>query len=112
MTHLLMNQWRGDAGHYRQHFTLWPHVGMVDNLDSNSSALWAWGFKSLCGYQFMDIMDTQNTTNYDAGKIAKREAMRKELKRMKMQHMIELNQTISEKADVVAKRWIAELKQK
>ena len=56
-------------------------------------------------------MDTQTiTTNYDAGKIAKREAMRKELKRMKMQHMIELNQTISEKADVVAKRWIVELK--
>ena len=57
-------------------------------------------------------MDTQNTTNYDAGKIAQREAMRKELKRMKMQHMIELNQTISEKSDVIAKRWIAELKQK
>lgn len=57
-------------------------------------------------------MDTQNTTNYDAGKIAQREAMRKELKRMKMQHMIELNQTISEKSDVIAKRWIEELKQK
>ena len=57
-------------------------------------------------------MDTQNTTNYDAGKIAKREAMRKELKRMKMQHMIELNKSIREKSDVVAKRWIAELKQK
>ena len=57
-------------------------------------------------------MDTQNTTNYDAGKIAKHEAMYKELKRMKMQHMIELNQTISEKSDVIAKRWIAELKQK
>ena len=59
-----------------------------------------------------NFMDTQNTTNYDAGKIAKREAMRKELKRMKMQHMIELNQTISEKSDVIAKRWIEELKQK
>ena len=57
-------------------------------------------------------MDTQNTTNYNGAKIAQREAMRKELKRMKMQHMIELNQTISEKSDVVAKRWIAELKQK
>lgn len=57
-------------------------------------------------------MDTQNTTNYDTGKIAKREAMRKELKRMKMQHMIELNKNIREKSDVVAKRWIAELKQK
>jgi len=57
-------------------------------------------------------MDTQNTTNYNGAKIAQREAMRKELKRMKMQHMIELNQTISEKSDVIAKRWIAELKQK
>jgi hypothetical protein len=58
-------------------------------------------------------MDTQTiTTNYDAGKIANREVMRKELKRMKMQHMIELNKTISEKSDIVAKRWIAELKQK
>jgi hypothetical protein len=61
----------------------------------------------------MDIMDTQTiTTNYDVGKIAKREAMRKELKRMNLEKMLELNQTISEKADVVAKRWIAELKQK
>jgi len=57
-------------------------------------------------------MDTQNTTNYDAGKIAKREAMRKELKRMKLEKMLEMNQIVSEKADVVAKRWIAELKQK
>ena len=57
-------------------------------------------------------MDTQNTTNYNGAKIAQREAMRKELKRMKMQHMIELNQTISEKSDVIAKRWIAELKPK
>lgn len=57
-------------------------------------------------------MDTQNTTNYNGAKIAQREAMRKELKRMKMQHMIELNQTISEKSDVIAKRWIEELKQK
>ena len=57
-------------------------------------------------------MDTQNTTNYDAAKIAKREAMRKELKRMKLEKMLEMNQIVSEKADVVAKRWIAELKQK
>jgi hypothetical protein len=57
-------------------------------------------------------MDTQNTTNYDAGKIAKREAMRKELKRMKIEKMLEMNQIVSEKADVIAKRWIAELKQK
>jgi uncharacterized membrane protein YkoI len=60
----------------------------------------------------MDFMDTQNTTNYDAAKIAKREAMRKELKRMKLEKMLEMNQIVSEKADVVAKRWIAELKQK
>jgi hypothetical protein len=57
-------------------------------------------------------MDTQNTTNYDAGKIAKREAMRKELKRMKLEKMLEMNQIVSEKADVIAKRWIVELKQK
>jgi len=58
-------------------------------------------------------MDTQTiTTNYDAGKIAKREAMRKELKRMKLEKMLEMNQIVSEKADVIAKRWIEELKQK
>lgn len=58
-------------------------------------------------------MDTQPiTTNYDAGKIAKREAMRKELKRMKLEKMLEVNQILSEKADAVAKRWIEELKQK
>lgn len=57
-------------------------------------------------------MDTQNTTNYDAGKIAKHEAMHKELKRMKLEQMLEMNQIVSEKADVIAKRWIAELKQK
>jgi hypothetical protein len=57
-------------------------------------------------------MDTQNTTNYNGAKIAQREAMRKELKRMKLEKMLELNQTISEKADVIAKRWIEELKQK
>lgn len=56
-------------------------------------------------------MDTQNTTNYDGVKIAKREAMRKELKRMKLEKMLALNQTISEKADVIAQRWITELKQ-
>jgi len=56
-------------------------------------------------------MDTQTiTTNYDAGKIAKREAMRKELKRMKLEKMLEMNQIVSEKADVIAKRWIEELK--
>lgn len=58
------------------------------------------------------FMDTQNTTNYNGAKIAQREAMRKELKRMKLEKMLELNQTISEKADVIAKRWIEELKQK
>ena len=57
-------------------------------------------------------MDTQNTTNYNGEKIAQREAMRKKLKRMKLEHMMELNQTISEKADVIAKRWIEELKNK
>ena len=103
MTHLLMNQWRGDAGHYRQHFTLWPHVGMVDNLDSKSSALRAWGFKSLCGYHFMD---TQNTTNYDSEKFKRREIMRNEYRRMQ----IEMNQTISQKSDEIAARWIEELK--
>lgn len=56
-------------------------------------------------------MNTQNISNYDAEKIAKREAMRKELKRMKLEKMLELNQTISEKADVIAQRWITELKQ-
>jgi hypothetical protein len=58
-----------------------------------------------------NFMDTQNTSNYDGAKIAKREAMRKELKRMKLEKMIALNQTISEKADVIAQRWITELKQ-
>lgn len=57
-------------------------------------------------------MDTQNTTNYDAAKIAKREAMRKEIKKMKMQHMMEINQTISEKADIIAAQWIEELQEK
>lgn len=57
-------------------------------------------------------MDTQNTTNYNGAKIAQREAMRKELKRIKLEKMLELNQTISEKADVIAKRWVGELKQK
>lgn len=58
-------------------------------------------------------METQNiTTNYNGAKIAQREAMRKELKRMKLEKMLELNQNISEKADVIAKRWIEELKQK
>ena len=57
-------------------------------------------------------MDTQNTTNYNGAKIAKREAMRKELKRMKLEKMLEMNRIVSEKSDVIAKRWIAELKQK
>lgn len=57
-------------------------------------------------------MDTQNTTNYNGAKIAQREAMRKELKRMKLEKMLEMNRIVSEKSDVIAKRWIAELKQK
>lgn len=58
-------------------------------------------------------MDTQNViTNYDAAKIAKREAMRREIKRMKLEKTLEMNQIVSEKADIIAKRWIEELKQK
>ena len=59
-----------------------------------------------------NFMDTQNTTNYNGAKIAQREAMRKELKRMKLEKMLEMNRIVSEKSDVIAKRWIAELKQK
>ena len=61
MTHLLMNQWRGDAGHYRQHFTLWPHVGMVDNLDSNSSALTGVGVQVPLRLPILWILKTQQT---------------------------------------------------
>lgn len=53
-------------------------------------------------------MDTQNTTNYDSEKFKRRDIMRNEYRRMQ----IELNQTIREKSDVIAKRWIEELKQK
>ena len=53
-------------------------------------------------------MDTQNTTNYDSEKFKRRDIMRNEYRRMQ----IEMNQTISEKSDVIAKRWIEELKQK
>ena len=51
-------------------------------------------------------MDTQNTTNYDSEKFKRRDIMRNEYRRMQ----IEMNQTISQKADEIAARWIEELK--
>ena len=51
-------------------------------------------------------MDTQNTTNYDSEKFKRRDIMRNEYRRMRN----EMNQTISQKADEIAARWIEELK--
>jgi hypothetical protein len=53
-----------------------------------------------------NFMDTQNTTNYDSEKFKRRDIMRNEYRRMRN----EMNQTISQKADEIAKRWIEELK--
>ena len=55
-------------------------------------------------------MDTQNTTNYDFEKFKRRDIMRNEYRRMKIEMMLEMNQTISQKADEIAARWIEELK--
>jgi len=51
-------------------------------------------------------METQNTTSYDSEKFKRREIMRNEYRRMQ----IEMNQTISQKSDEIAARWIEELK--
>ena len=56
--------------------------------------------------KFMETENTIANTNYDSEKFKRRDIMRNEYRRMR----IEMNQIISQKADEIAARWIEELK--